>query len=184
MRGSQVVWLGGVELAEQTEEGVPEQVDVRLEEDIPLGLGAGHVSFVDHGQVLEAVQLEAALRLLLRLALRVGLLVVDVGLEVEVVDFVALGQLGQDINDLAVPEALLGLADDDEVGDAARDGAEVGLVDARLAGSDLQDHLDLGQQGLGEVLAVVELDAVGALLLERREERLGLGPVDRLRRRP
>lgn len=115
MRGAQVVRLGRVELAEQAEECVPEEVDVGLEEDVPLRLGAGDVGLVHHGQVLEAVELEAALRLLLGLALGVGFLVIDVGLEVKVADLVALGQLGQDIDHLSVAQALFGFADDDEV---------------------------------------------------------------------
>lgn len=56
------------------------------------------------------------------------------------------------------------------------------LIDGRLAGGDLEHDLDLAKEANGEVLAVVELDAVGALLLERREERLGLGLVDGLGR--
>lgn len=174
---AQVVWLGRIELTEQAEQRVPEEVDVRLKENVPLGVGLGHVRFVDHGQVLEAVELEAALRLLHRLALRVRLLVVDVCLEVEVVHFIALGELGQDVDDLTVAQPLLGLADDDEVCDAAGDGVEMRLVDGRLAGGDLEDDLHLVEEVLGEVLAVVELDAVRALLLKRREERLCLGLV-------
>jgi len=181
VRLAQVVRRGGVELAEQAEQRVPEEVDVRLEEDEPLGLGVRRVGLVDHGQVLEAVELEAALRLLDRLALGVGLLLLDVGLEVEVVDFVCLGQLGEDVDDVAVAQSLLAVADNDEVGDAARDGAEVGLGGGALARRDLEDDLDLVEQVLGEVLAVVELDAVCALGLERREEGLGLGLVHRRR---
>lgn len=180
VRLAQVVGRGRVELAEQAEQRVPEEVDVALEEDEPLGLGVRRVGLVDHGQVLEAVELEAALRLLDRLALDVGLLLVDVGLEVEVVDLVALGQLGEDVEHAAVAQALLAVADDDEIGDAAGDGAQVGLGGGALAARDLEHDLDLVEQVRGEVLAVVELDAVGALGLERREEGLGLGPVHRL----
>jgi hypothetical protein len=181
VRLAQVVLRRRVELAEQAEQRVPEEVDIRFEEDEPLGLGLGRVRLVDHGQVLEAVELEAALRLLDRLALDVRALLVDVGLEIQVVDLVALGQLGQDVDDAAVAQAVLAVADDEQVGDAAGDGAEVRLGRRAVAARYLEYDLDLVEQVLGEVLAVVELDAVGALGLERREERLGLRLVHRLR---
>jgi hypothetical protein len=177
VRGAKVVGDGGVVLAEQAEQRVPEEVDVRLEEDEPLGLGVGCVGAVDHGQVLEAVELEAALRLVDRLALDVGLVVPDVGLEVDVVGLVALGQVGEDVDDAAVAQLLLAVADDDEVVDAARDGAQVGLVDGRLARGHLEHDLDMAEQVLGEVLAVVELDGIGGARLEGREEGLCLGRV-------
>jgi hypothetical protein len=177
VRGAKVVGDGGVVLAEQAEQRVPEKVDVRLEEDEPLGLGVGRIGAVDHGQVLEAVELEAALRLVDRLALDVGLVVLDVGLEVDVVGLVALGQVGEDVDDATVAQLLLAVADDDEVVDAARDGAEVGLVDGRLARGHLEHDLDMAEQVLGEVLAVVELDGIGGARLEGREEGLCLGRV-------
>lgn len=56
------------------------------------------------------------------------------------------------------------------------------FVDSGLASGHLQHNLDLLEQVLGEVLAVVDLNAIRTPLLERREEALGLRLVDGLRR--
>lgn len=131
---SQIMRLRSVELAEQAEQRVPDKVDVRLEEDEPLSARVRDIRLVDHGQVLEAVELEGALLLLDRLALGVGLLLLDIRLEVEVLGLVALGQLGEDVNHMTVSQALVAVADNQQVGDAAGNRAEMGLGLGRLAG--------------------------------------------------
>jgi hypothetical protein len=73
---------------------------------------------------------------------------------------------------MSVAYSLLAVANDDEVRDAARDGVEMCLGSRSLARRHLQHHLYLFQLRLGEVLAVVELNAVCALRLEGWEEGL------------
>lgn len=143
VRFTQIVWLRGVELAKQTEQGVPEEVDIRLNEDEPFCRGVCHVCLIYHGQVLEAVELEGPLLLLDGLPALVCLLVLDIDLEVHVVLLVALGEFGEDVDNMAVAQSLFPIPHDDEVRNAARYGAEVcfGLVCA--VRGHLEDDLHL-----------------------------------------
>ena len=173
--GAKVVGLSGIELIEQAEKGVPEEVDVGLEEDVPLGLWVHGVGLVDHGQELEAVQPPSGLGVVDRVALGLGLLVLGVGLEVVVAFGVGEGQLGQDVDDVVVAELLVVVGDDEQVRDARGDGGEVGLELGGVGGARLEDDLDVIELLRGEVLAEVGVEA--GLVLQRGEEALGGGLV-------
>lgn len=174
-----------VELLQQPEERVPEEVDVRLQEHVPLGLGVHLVGLVDHGQELEPVQLPAG-RVLDAVAVIVHLLVLRVRLEVGVVDGVGWGEVGEHIRDLAVADLVGVVRDDEQIRDARCDGREVrtALLLLFQPRARLQHHLDRVQLADGEVGAEVGVER--GRVLERGEEALGGLFVEGrlLRRRP
>ncbi len=88
-------------------------------------------------------------------------LLFNVCLKVEVVRFIALGQLGEYVDNMALAQALFAVADNDEVGDTTGDGVEIGFCFGRLTRGHLEHDLNFVEQLDGEILAIVEFNRVG-----------------------
>lgn len=152
---SHVVCFVRIQLVEEPEEGIPEEINIALEKNIPLGLWIDLVCFIHHGQKLEAVESPSLAPEVYGIALDMRLLMFQIDIEIRVIDGVRRRELGENIRYNMLSNLLFMVRYNKQVGDTTAHGSQMSFTLCVLAGPRLQHDLYILELVLREIGAEV-----------------------------